>query len=45
MGLALPCDVATLLGGMAATRNRSQLEGVARATARFLSTTGRLRQQ
>ena len=43
-GLALPCDTATLLGGMTTTRNRSQLEGVARATARFLRDTGRLRE-
>ena len=44
-GLQLPCDVTTLLGGMAATRNRSQLEGIVRATAKFLAQTGRLRQQ
>ncbi len=44
-GLRLPCDTATLLGGMAATRNRSQLEGIARATARYIQDTGRLRAQ
>jgi hypothetical protein len=44
-GLHLPCGAATLLGGMTATRNRSQLEGIARATAKFLRQTGRLRQQ
>ena len=42
-GLHLPCDAETLLGGTAATRNRSQLEGIARATARFLTQTARLR--
>ena len=43
-GLQLPCSAAVLLGSTAATRNRSQLEGLARATGRFLTRTGRLRQ-
>ena len=43
-GLALPCDAPTLLGGMTATKNRALLESIARATGRFLESTGRLRE-
>ena len=42
-GLHLPCDAPTLLGSQSVTRNRSHLQGIAAATQRFLTRTGRLR--
>jgi len=41
-GLHLPCTASTLLGGCGTTRNRSHLEGIAAATGRFVTRTGRL---